>query len=154
MSQQSRHRHQPKWSKQELAWIVLTAAAVALACGALLRRSSSPAPSEGANPPAGKSSATPRTPEGTLPPERFAEPRTRLAYAVATRIPRLLAELPCYCGCDRMGHRSLLDCFKDEHAEYCNICQDSAFWAEKRVSEHAPAKVIREELKARYSRNL
>lgn len=154
MSQKSRHRNYPKWSKRELTWIVLIAAAFAVAGGALLQWSSSAVPSERVDPAASNRAATARTPQGTIPPEQFAEPRARLAYAVAARISRVLAELPCYCGCDHMGHKNLLDCFKDEHAENCIICQDSAFWAEKRVNEHASAKAISEELKARYSRHL
>ena len=31
-------------------------------------------------------------------------------------IPQVLAELTCYCGCDKsQGHRHLLDCFVDTH---------------------------------------
>jgi hypothetical protein len=34
----------------------------------------------------------------------------------------LLAQQPCYCYCQRKGHRSLLDCFKTDHAASCSIC--------------------------------
>ena len=38
-------------------------------------------------------------------------------YQIAEAIPDILAELRCYCGCDRsMRHRNLLDCFVDDHA--------------------------------------
>lgn len=69
---------------------------------------------------------TTRTPEAaapaaqdlpeTLPPERFTG-AVREGYGIARAIPDVLAELHCYCGCDRsMGHRHLLDCFADDHA--------------------------------------
>ena len=52
----------------------------------------------------------------TLPPERF-RGAVREGYGIARAIPDVLAELHCYCGCDRsMGHRHLLDCFADDHA--------------------------------------
>jgi Protein of unknown function with PCYCGC motif len=38
------------------------------------------------------------------------------AYQTASRYPGLVAQQPCYCHCDRMGHRSLLDCYASEHA--------------------------------------
>ncbi len=87
----------------------------------------------------------------TLPPERFREGKTRYAYQVAARIPKTLAQLPCYCPCDRVGHKSLLHCYADEHAAYCDICQDSALWAEKRMKENAAIATIRQELANRYS---
>jgi Protein of unknown function with PCYCGC motif len=38
------------------------------------------------------------------------------AYRTASRYPGLVAQQPCYCHCDRIGHRSLLDCYSVEHA--------------------------------------
>jgi len=38
-------------------------------------------------------------------------------YEIARAIPDVLAEIHCYCGCDRsMGHTDLLHCFVDSHA--------------------------------------
>lgn len=52
----------------------------------------------------------------TLPPERFSGAVAE-SYGIARAIPDVLADLHCYCGCDRsMGHRHLLDCFADDHA--------------------------------------
>ena len=43
----------------------------------------------------------------TLPPEKFSG-KTRDAYQAAREIPQTLAQLPCYCHCDRgIGHKSL-----------------------------------------------
>lgn len=39
----------------------------------------------------------------------------RKGYLVAKEIPEILAQLPCFCGCEAVGHESLLDCFVDKH---------------------------------------
>ena len=60
-------------------------------------------------------------------------------------------QLPCFCWCDRIDHKSLLDCFVDEHAEYCGICQDSALWAQQRLRERTSIATIRQEIVDHYS---
>ena len=58
---------------------------------------------------------------------------TEEAYAFAISHPQIVAWMPCYCGCEAMGHGSNLDCyFKhgqpgdkpvfEEHASFCDIC--------------------------------
>ena len=86
-----------------------------------------------------------------LPPDRFAVPKTRESYRVAAAIPEALMQLPCYCWCDRIDHKSLLDCFVDEHAEYCGICQDSALWAHRRLKENVSIAAIRQEVVDHYA---
>jgi hypothetical protein len=39
----------------------------------------------------------------------------RKGYQIAKEIPEILAQLPCFCGCEAVGHENLLDCFVDEH---------------------------------------
>ena len=39
----------------------------------------------------------------------------REGYLIAKEIPDILAQLPCFCGCEAVGHDTLLDCFVDEH---------------------------------------
>ena len=39
----------------------------------------------------------------------------REGYQVAKEIPEILVQLPCFCGCEAVGHENLLDCFVDEH---------------------------------------
>jgi hypothetical protein len=36
-------------------------------------------------------------------------------YQVAKEIPEILVQIPCFCGCEAVGHENLLDCFVDEH---------------------------------------
>lgn len=51
-----------------------------------------------------------------LPAQRFqGHPVVERAYRTAAKIPEILAQEPCYCACDRVGHRSLLDCFASDH---------------------------------------
>ena len=65
----------------------------------------------------------------TLPPSNFSDSQTARAYEVAKEIPKVLAQLPCYCWCSRGGHRGLLDCYVTEHAAHCGICKKEALYA-------------------------
>ncbi len=51
----------------------------------------------------------------TLSPASFSNPSVARAYRVAREIPEVLAQQPCYCYCDKFGHRGLLDCYRDNH---------------------------------------
>ena len=71
----------------------------------------------------------------TLAPEKF-EGLTRDAYRAAREIPTTLAQMPCYCHCDRgMGHKSLYSCFEDDHASQCAVCVNEALLAYKLEKE-------------------
>jgi hypothetical protein len=76
------------------------------------------------------------------------------AYAYALARPDVLQWLPCYCGCDGMGHRSNLDCFfvrreeegnytYEEHASYCDICVETANLASAMLRDGASMTEIR-----------
>jgi hypothetical protein len=53
--------------------------------------------------------------------------RARDAYTIAARIPDVLDALYCHCEChEREGRRSLLECFEDDMASTCGICQGQA----------------------------
>jgi hypothetical protein len=60
--------------------------------------------------------------------ERYAAyPRVAAAYEKAAAIPEILDGLYCHCDCsDHSGHYSLLDCFRDDHAAYCDVCMAEA----------------------------
>ena len=71
----------------------------------------------------------------TLAPEKFMG-LTRDAYRAAREIPVTLAQMPCYCYCDRgMGHKSLYSCFEDDHAAHCAVCVNEALLAHKLEKE-------------------
>jgi len=87
----------------------------------------------------------------TLPAEEFTG-KTRAAYRVAKEIPETLAQLPCYCHCDRgMGHKSLHSCFEDDHAAHCAVCVDEALLAYRLQKEGWNPAQIREKIVAQYS---
>ncbi len=79
----------------------------------------------------------------TLEPVQFSNTSVAAAYEAAKEIPEVLAQQPCSCHCDRMGHRSLLDCFRTEHASYCDICMKEALFALREYRNGKSPKQIR-----------
>ena len=88
----------------------------------------------------------------TLDPALYTGPAHE-AYRVAREHPELLAQLHCYCGCDREhGHTNLLDCFRDSHGGHCAICVGEAVDAERLYKAGTPVDQIRDVLRQRYNR--
>ena len=88
----------------------------------------------------------------TLEPEKFTG-ITRDAYRAVQQIPVTIAQLPCYCHCDRgFGHKSLYSCFEDDHASHCAVCVNEALLALRleREQKLTPAQ-IREQIIEQYS---
>ncbi|MEW5985527.1 MAG: PCYCGC motif-containing (lipo)protein [Chloroflexota bacterium] len=61
--------------------------------------------------------------------------RTQEAYQFAAANPEVTSQVPCYCGCNTIGHKNSYDCYVDEvdasgaitydmHAVGCQICAD------------------------------
>jgi hypothetical protein len=89
----------------------------------------------------------------TLDPMQF-QGEVREAYKVAQENPDLLAQLHCYCGCDRtLGHKNLLDCYRSDHGASCAICTGEAIEAKKLFDQGASIETIRTALKARFAGN-
>jgi hypothetical protein len=89
----------------------------------------------------------------TLSPADFTG-NVKKAYQVAKEIPQTLAQLPCFCECDRgHGHKSLHSCFEDEHAAGCGICTDSALLASELKQQGKSDAEIRNNLITIYSSN-
>jgi hypothetical protein len=84
-------------------------------------------------------------PQKDLPPLQFpgyATPRSpevvRAAYTFAAEHPEVLSYVPCFCGCERSGHRGNEDCFVreravngdviawEDHGMECAVCLDVA----------------------------
>ncbi len=88
----------------------------------------------------------------TLPANKFIG-KTREAYLVAKEIPKTLAQLPCYCECDRaFGHKSLHSCYVDDHASQCAVCVDEALLAYKlQKEERLTPEQVRERIIEKYS---
>lgn len=71
----------------------------------------------------------PKNLPATLDPAAFVG-KTRQAYMAVREIPETIAQLPCYCHCDRgFGHKSLHSCFVDGHASSCAVCVEEALLA-------------------------
>jgi hypothetical protein len=87
----------------------------------------------------------------TLPPESFTG-RRRAGYEAVRAIPETIAQLPCYCHCDRgFGHKSLHSCFVDDHAANCSICLEEALLAYRlEKEEKLKPEQIRERIIAQY----
>jgi Protein of unknown function with PCYCGC motif len=86
----------------------------------------------------------------TLDPEQFVG-EVKKAYQIAEHDPALLAQMHCYCGCDRTdGHKNLLDCYRDTHGAHCAICTGEAIEAEKLASQGMPVEKIRDALRDRF----
>lgn len=91
----------------------------------------------------------------TLSPELFAG-KQRQGYEAAKAIPQTLAQLPCYCHCDKgFGHKSLHTCFVDDHAAHCAVCIDEALLAyQLQKGEGLRPEQIRERIIAQYTNRL
>jgi hypothetical protein len=89
----------------------------------------------------------------TLPPELFTGNK-KLAYQAAKEIPQTLAQLPCYCHCDKsQNHKSLHSCFESEHGENCGICINEALLAHNLQKKGVAVSEIRKQIVAAYGRN-
>ncbi len=88
----------------------------------------------------------------TLSPARFTGSAAR-AYRVAREIPEVLDGLHCYCECKKHhGHKSLLTCYVDRHAERCGPCNNEALMAHKLHKEGKDALSIRKAVDKAFAR--
>jgi Protein of unknown function with PCYCGC motif len=93
----------------------------------------------------------PSRPRGPLPdtldPKQFADAETQNIYALAAKEKSVLYQLPCYCRCDKeVGHKSLLDCYVDDHASHCLLCKKEAALAYTETQVGKTAAQIRKEI--------
>ncbi len=75
-------------------------------------------------------------PMADMPSEMKSAPTTvQQAYQFAVANPEVMKQIPCYCGCGKIGHTSNYDCYVsgvesdgkinyDTHALGCSICVD------------------------------
>ena len=154
--------------KRTIIFVIIGVAVVALAAFALTRRQTGPARTENVTHSADHSSsplsveanaAVPAHYETepaasslapTLAPEKFTG-KAQAAYRVVREAPQLIAQLPCYCYCDRgFGHKSLHSCFVDDHAAHCAVCVDEALLAYNLQKRGLSPQQIREQISAQY----
>ncbi|MBI5681599.1 MAG: hypothetical protein HZC45_00235 [Deltaproteobacteria bacterium] len=87
----------------------------------------------------------------TLSPVKFTG-RTAKAYQIAKEIPEVLDSLYCYCRCkENFGHKSLLSCYVDDHAAYCDVCMDEAIIAYDLYKQGKDVISIRKYIDKKYS---
>jgi hypothetical protein len=121
-----------------------------------------------------KPQTKPRTmvpaPPGALPPlPRVAfepvrpMPIVQQVYEFAARHPEVLSYIPCYCGCERIGHGGNHDCFVksraangritewDAHGMGCAVCLDVGREAMTLFNQGKSVSVIRETIDRKYS---
>jgi hypothetical protein len=119
-------------------------------------------------PPASRQAA-PKPPDASrlppLPDPGFAPVRplaeVRAAYQFAALRPDVMTYVPCFCGCERSGHRDNEDCFIaaraadgtvtwSEHGFGCAICIDVARDAMRMHNSGASVSAIRKAIEQRY----
>ena len=109
-------------------------------------------------------------PQANLPPLQFPGyqmPRSAdvvtAAYKFAAEHPEVLSYVPCYCGCERQGHRGNTDCFVrsrdingnvidwDDHGMECTVCIDVATRSRQMFSSGASVRDIRAAIEKEYA---
>jgi hypothetical protein len=65
------------------------------------------------------------------------------SYELAAKIQPIIYQQPCYCYCDRMGHKSLHSCFENTHGAQCATCMKEVFYAYGMSQQHKTAAQIR-----------
>ena len=65
------------------------------------------------------------------------------AYELASKIPTVLHQQPCYCYCARMGHNSLHSCFENTHGARCATCLKELYYSYQQNQKGKTASQIR-----------
>ena len=74
--------------------------------------------------------------------ELFKYPYQVHAYELAAKIPGVINQLPCYCYCERLGHKSLHTCFESDHGAHCGICMKEVYYAYQQTKlKKTPAQI-------------
>lgn len=88
----------------------------------------------------------------TLSPARFTG-KIASTYEIAREIPEILDSLYCYCDCKKhFGHKSLLTCYVDDHAAFCDVCMDEAIRAYELFKQGKDVLTIRKTIDREFSR--
>ena len=109
-------------------------------------------------------------PQATLPPlpfQAYAPPRpmetVRAVYKFAAEHPEVLSYVPCFCGCERGGHRGNDDCFVkarnaqgdvtewEPHGLDCAVCIDVANEAMQMTRSGASVRDIRAAIEKKWA---
>jgi Protein of unknown function with PCYCGC motif len=102
-----------------------------------------------------------------LPFQAYAPPRppevVRAAYLFAAEHPEVLSYVPCFCGCERSGHKGNDDCFVakrneagdvtewEPHGLECTVCLDVANDARQMYTSGASVRDIRAAIEKKWA---
>lgn len=87
----------------------------------------------------------------------------RATYEFSARHPEVMHYVPCFCGCERGGHKDNHDCFVatrdaadkvtawDTHAIGCEVCVDVAYQAMQMHNSGAPVSAIRDAIDKKWA---
>lgn len=102
-----------------------------------------PVPAYNAGPPAKGANLPPILSPDQLSGDDALSPYQTHAYVLAAKIPDILHQQPCYCYCDRMGHKSLRSCYEGTHGARCSICLKELYYAYSQSKKGQTAVQIR-----------
>ncbi len=140
-------------AKRPAPMIAAAAAVVALVVAALIVTKERARSGAESRPGVAGAAGEPQKTRLTLNPLLF-KGEARRAYEIAARDPALLAQLHCYCGCDReLGHNSLLDCYRDDHGAHCPICLAEVLAADRLARQGVQVEQVQSILRARFGRS-
>jgi hypothetical protein len=73
----------------------------------------------------------------------FSHPYQVTVYKMASKIPAVLHQQPCYCHCDRaLGHNSLHSCFEGTHGAACSTCMRETVYSYQQTKKgKTPAQI-------------
>jgi hypothetical protein len=94
-------------------------------------------------PPSKNAKLPPILTEGQLWGSNAEYPFQTHAYKLAAEIPAVIYQQPCFCYCDRMGHKSLHSCFENVHGAQCSTCLKELYYAYLEHKKGRTAKQIR-----------
>ncbi|MBI3399297.1 MAG: hypothetical protein HY026_08750 [Deltaproteobacteria bacterium] len=87
-----------------------------------------------------------------LSPDLF-NGKTAYTYQIAKEIPEVLDNIYCYCHCQKhSGHKSLLSCYTDKHAAFCDVCQNEAIMAYELYKQGKDIQTIKKMVDEKFGR--
>lgn len=122
----------------------LHAALVVLAASILVFAQSEHVPAYHSAPPPKGAKLTPIVPKALRTGAAYSAKYQQVGYDIAQKIPNVLYQLPCYCYCERIGHKSLRTCFESDHAAHCSTCLQEAYYAYFQTKQGKTVKQIRQ----------
>lgn len=126
--------------KKPLLLILILASLALLA----MAQSDNPVPRFNPNPPTDADKLPPIMPMAERVGDNFQNAYQRHAYELAERIPAVLHQLPCYCYCEKIGHKSLRTCYETTHAAHCGTCMRELYYAYEQTKLKKTPQQIRE----------